>query len=93
MNWKPGDRAIIGSVDRHTHMRGEECTLIEHLGHVDTNEIAAASGAGFYINDAWKVDTSDGHYAIATHCLRPIYDGNEPVTWESCEWQPKEMHV
>lgn len=27
--------------------------------------------------------------AFQPHELIPIYDGNQVVSWESCEWQPK----
>lgn len=82
MNWKPGDRAIIGPVDRLRHMRGEECTLLEYVGKKRGKE-------GWYVTNAWSVETSNGKFFVAEHRLRPIYDGNEPVTWESCVWQPK----
>ena len=87
MNWKPGDRAIIVNVDCHQHMAGEECTLIEYLGYYRN------SSTKRFVENAWSVETRAGAFAVASDSLRPIYDGNEPVTWESCVWQPKVLEV
>lgn len=82
MNWKPRDRAIIvddGNIHNPENRLaiGEECSLIRPTGR----------------GDFWDVDIGGEVWEVRERCLRPIYDGNEKVSWEDCVFKPDEVRV
>jgi hypothetical protein len=42
------------------------------------------------------IDPRDGQVTtneVRADWLEPIYDGNEPVSWSECAWQPNSVRV
>ena len=88
-NWQPGDRAVIDCPIESRH-HGEECTILRTGVFVECIE-------GNYVGcevDIPCISNSDYEFCIfENHELKPIYDGNETVSWESCIWKPKKDTV
>ena len=86
MNWQPGDRALIiddGNVwDCGKKMIGMTCTLV----------------CWDCVERAWNLNidgVNDKNWVADESALRPIYDGNETVSWESMKdiYQPSPVVV
>ena len=78
MNWKPGDLAIVmcdSAAEDKANLTGRVVKLERRT---------TGPGGGPW----WRVD---GIYKVAESVLRPLYDGNDPATWDDCVWQPKEL--
>jgi len=87
MNWKVGDRAIIGQpkncrVDNLLVLVGEIVTLVRRMPEIGS--------------DVWLIDLSPNKvdtYARET-ILRPIpdtYDGLTISSWDECPFRPREL--
>lgn len=92
MNWKPGDKAVFvrvhgGRGPGPTIPYGSVVTLRVHMG-----ERSRKLGHTFNMKSAWAVRSESGVERIVNEkCLRPLYDGNEKVSWEDCLWKPDEI--
>lgn len=84
MNWKAGDRAIVNFPESPNGHHGKETTILR----------VGVSVRGEYVG--YEVDlpahlSQDFFFCVYEyHELKPIYDGNEKVSWESMKdiYQP-----
>ncbi len=87
--FKAGDRVRVIAKDS-LHF-GEECTVVADARF--TRRIDGRTGERMTASWVYEVDlTSQSQLGLACAYtedqLKPIYDGNETVSWESCIWQP-----
>ena len=73
---------IIRYAPEHPETVGEECTIVRLDVNINT-------GKSRYVTDLMA--PSGNPYAGWDENFRPVYDGDEPVRWEECLWQPKEL--
>jgi hypothetical protein len=88
MKFNIGDRAIVtGARYHHDKQIGVETTITGAPKHYP---FSVYDGL-WYPTD---LPAKDGQFWWVAECdLRPVYDGNEPVAWKDCVWQPKETRV
>lgn len=83
MKFKVGDRALIVKSTRNISV-GKECVIVgpSHM-------------AGFLYVDCDFLGPSPlhPHWSARPEWLRPIYNGDEKVSWSDCEWKPTEVTV
>lgn len=83
MNWKIGDVAIICNVTVHTEYNGMEVTILSELR-------MSVYGDLVYDTDAPPKNGAD-ITVVQPKYLRPLPPPNEVTTWDTCEFQPKEL--
>lgn len=70
---------------------GGRLNLPQFEGHITT-----ICGLAFIENNRLHYTTlmPPGAPQVACeNCLVPVYDGDEPAKWATCEWRPKELVV
>lgn len=60
------------------------CTVVGIAGHDDISWVYWIDVPEFPPPPRWY---------IAERYLRPLYDGDQPVSWADCAWKPKEKQL
>jgi len=88
-NWQPGDRAIY--TRPCSECCGLEVTIVGPIGNHEASSITGLGAfSGYRFDPGFPPTHKNGYWAGPTKYFRPIYDGNETVSWESMKkiWVP-----